>query len=121
MTTNPDLTALLDQQCTLFVATETVVNMRTVTALAASTTGVSCHVQTMTPSEVAKGFGYEQEGMYQGFFESTQAGITVGNRLKQISGPYTNTHWHIRALGDKSDWPGLEHAMALLELTTEST
>ncbi len=120
MTVNPDLTALLDQKCTLFVATETVVNMRTVTALAA-TAGISCHVQTLSPIEVAKGFGYEKEGMFQAFFESTQAGIDVGNRLKQTSGPYTNTQWHIRALGDVSDWVGIEHTMALLELTTEST
>ena len=119
MTTNPDLTALLDQECTLFVATETVVNMRTQTSLS-GTTGVSCHIQAMTPDEVAKGFGYEKEGMYQAFFESTQSGVSVGNRVKQTDGPYTNLHWHIRTI-EKSDWAGLEHVMAILELTTEST
>lgn len=119
MTTNPDLSALLDQECTLFAASEAVVNMATVTTLTAST-GVSCHIQTLTPTEVPKGLGYEKEGMFQGFFESTQSGVVVGNRVKQTSGPYTNTQWHIRAI-EKSDWGGLEHIRAELELTTEST
>lgn len=118
MPTNPVLNSLLDQTATVFRPTETVTGGVTEQTLAAST-GVETHVQALTPDEAPRGYGYEELGDYQAFFNST-SDVAQGDLVQPEDGPYSGKNFWIRALF-KSEVVGIEHTMANLEFTTEST
>jgi hypothetical protein len=120
MVLNPDLLYLLDQQCDVLRPAEAQVGMRTMSNLASLSTGVAVHVQAMTPREMAYGYGYEQEGNYLAFFHSTQA-LAVGDMVRMTTGPHAAKRFWLRGEPTLTDVCGIQHTMASLEYTEDST
>lgn len=120
MVVNPDLACLLDQTCKVFRPTEATVNMVTQQNLALNESAVPCHIQVRAAMEPAKGFGYEPASVCDGFYHST-ADLLIGDLIQAQTGPHTGRNFWMRGFATNTDWAGIEHIMAELEYTTEST
>ena len=120
MVVNADLVYLLDQTAKVFRPAEATVSMVTVQNLALNESSVACHIQAKAVSELALAMGYEQAGRYDGFFHST-GDLAVGDLVQGQTGPWAGQNFWLRGFATDTDWPGIEHIMAELELTTEST
>ncbi len=120
------LEQLLNMKMTRFRPTENKKFGVTEPSLSAST-GLSIHVQPLSPDETATAYGYEAVGsMYQGFVQA-ETDVQIGDRIKIVSvngstaNTFSNTHYHVRGLEDNTVWPEIEHKLLHLELTTKST
>lgn len=120
MVVNPDLECLLDQTCKVFRPAEGTTSMVTKQNLALNEQNVPCHIQAKNAYERMLAMGYEEAGEYWGFYHST-GDLQVGDLVQAQTGPHTGLNFWLRGFGTNTDWPGIEHIMAELQLTPVST
>lgn len=120
MVANPDLVYLLDQTAKVFRPAESVSAMVTAQNLSLQVASEPCHIQAMSPVERILGMGVEQDGDYWGFFHST-ADVAVGDMVQGLSGPWAGTNFWLRTFATDTDVSGIEHRMAVLDVTPQTT